>query len=487
METTLQAPVGRGGRAGAGAWALAALSLCMLMSSLGTSIANVALPVLAQAFDASFQQVQWVVLAYLLSVTITVVGVGRLGDMVGRKRLLMAGILLFTAAASLAGLAPTLGLLIAARAVQGVGAAIMMALAVAMVGESMPPASTGKAMGLLGAMSAVGTALGPSLGGLLIAVAGWRSIFLIALPIGLLAFMLAHRHLPEAPATGGRGGAKFDKRGTILLGLTVGAFALSSTIGRGSFGAVNVALLGAAFAGLILFLWSQQRAAAPLMPLSTFRRPGIAAGLAMSFLVSTVLMATLVVGPFYLSRALALDAPAVGLVLSVGPIVVACAGIPAGRAADRFGPLLVTAFGLGGIALGCIVLSLVPATFGLFGYIPAIVILTLGYALFQTANNVAMMAVAEVDRRGLVSGLLNLSRNLGLIAGASAMGAAFAGAAGMDHIADALPSAVAAAARLTFGVAAMLILLALPFALRAVLPALPAQRVFRILPRQPNL
>ena len=174
-------------------WVLASLSLSMLLSSLGTSSANVALPALADAFGASFQAVQWVVLAYLLAITTLIVSVGRLGDIVGRRRLLVAGIALFTVASVICGLTPGFALLIAARAVQGIGAAIMMALTMAFVGEAVPKARTGSAMGLLGTMSAVGTALGPSLGGALIAGPGWRAIFLVNVPLGLVALFLAHR------------------------------------------------------------------------------------------------------------------------------------------------------------------------------------------------------------------------------------------------------------------------------------------------------
>ncbi len=177
-------------------WALASLSLAILLSSLGTSIANVALPTLAQAFDASFQHVQWIVLAYLLAITTLIVSVGRLGDIVGRRRLLLAGLLLFTVASVLCGIAPTLWLLIAARAAQGLGAAVMMALGMALVGETVPKARTGRAMGLLGTMSAVGTALGPTLGGVLIAAFGWRAIFLVNVPLTIIAVLLAHRYLP---------------------------------------------------------------------------------------------------------------------------------------------------------------------------------------------------------------------------------------------------------------------------------------------------
>src|SRR5712675_2106393 len=168
-------------------WALAGLSLSMLLASLGTSIANVALPTLAQAFAASFQAVQWIVLAYLLAITTLIVGAGRLGDITGRRRLLLAGIFLFTAASVLCGVAPTLWLLIAARAAQGLGSALMMALSVAFVSEIVGKAKTGSAMGLLGTTSAIGTALGPSLGGVLMAGVGWRAIFLVYAPLGILA------------------------------------------------------------------------------------------------------------------------------------------------------------------------------------------------------------------------------------------------------------------------------------------------------------
>ena len=164
-------------------WALASLALSVLLSSLGTSIANVALPNFAEAFNASFQAVQWIVIAYLLAITTLIVSAGRLGDMIGRRRLLLIGISLFSLASLLSAVAPTLGLLITARALQGLGAAIMMALAMAFVGETVPKEKTGSAIGLLGTMSAIATALGPSLGGVLIAGLSWRAIFLINLPL----------------------------------------------------------------------------------------------------------------------------------------------------------------------------------------------------------------------------------------------------------------------------------------------------------------
>ena len=445
-------------------WVLASLSLSMLLSSLGTSIANVGLPTFAVVFHASFQQVQWVVLAYLLAITTLIVSVGRLGDITGRRRLLLAGIFLFTAASVLCGLAPTLGLLIAARAAQGLGAAIMMALTMAFVGDTVPKAKTGSAMGLLGTMSAIGTALGPSLGGMLIAGPGWRAIFLVNLPLGLLALVLAYRTLPadRRVSMAGRGG--FDLVGTLLLALTLGAYALAMTLGRGSFGLPNIALLAVAVLGAGLFVLAQARAASPLIHLAVFRHAGLTAGLATSALVATVMMATLVVGPFYLSRALGLDAAMVGLVLSVGPLAAALTGVPAGRLADRFGADRITVIGLAGMAAGCFVLSMLPARFGIPGYIAPMVVITVGYALFQTANNTAVMADIRAEQRGVISGLLSLSRNLGLVTGASVMGAVFALASGTTAITLARPEVVASGLHTTFAVAAILMLFAIAIA-----------------------
>jgi EmrB/QacA subfamily drug resistance transporter len=443
------------------AWALAGLSLSMLLSSLGTSIANVALPTLAQVFSASFQEVQWIVLAYLLAITTLIVSVGRLGDIIGRRRLLLAGLVLFTVASGLSGIAPSLSVLIAARMTQGLGAAVMMALTMAFVGEAVPKEKIGSAMGLLGTMSAIGTALGPSLGGILIAGPGWRAIFLVNIPLGILAFVLAHRYLPvdRQGAETDRGG--FDNMGTLLLASTLAAYALAMTIGRGSFGMLNMALLVAAVFGAVLFVFAETRAASPLIRLAMFGDPVLSAGLITNALVATVMMATLVVGPFYLSHALRLDTAHVGLVMSIGPIVSALSGIAAGRVVDRWGAQFIVSVGLAVMAAGSFALSAIPAMLGIAGYIAAIIVLTPGYQLFQAANNTAVMTGIHPDRRGVISGMLNLSRNLGLITGASLMGAVFALAAGMSDITTVRPEDFAAGMQVTFAVAAVLIMIAL--------------------------
>ena len=439
----------------------------MLLSSLGTSSANVALPTLARVFAAPFQSVQWIVLAYLLAITTVIVSVGRLGDLVGRRRLLLAGIAVFTAASVLGGAAPSLAVLVAARAVQGLGAAVMLALTLAFVGQTVPTARFGAATGLLGTMSAIGTALGPSLGGVLISVLDWRAIFLVNVPLGMLAFLLAQRFLPVGERAAAPDRARFDVRGTLLLALALGAYAMAVTTGQERFGPLTVALLAAAAVGAVLFLRAERRAPAPLVRLMMFRDPALSASLAMGALVATVMMATLVVGPFYLSRTLGLSPASVGLALSVGPLVTALTGVPAGRVVDRLGAPRVRSAGLFAMVGGAVALSLASSASGFLGYLGPLVVLTAGYAAFQTANNTAVMAGVRSDQRGVTSGLLNLSRNLGLLTGASVMGAVFALGSASADVATAGPGSVAAGMHLTFAVAALLVAVALVVALRS--------------------
>lgn len=435
-------------------WRLASLSVALLLSSLGTSSANVALPALMHAFDASFQSVQWVVLSYLLAVTTLIVGAGRLGDLIGRRRLLLLGLVVFTAGSALCGAAPDLALLIAGRALQGLGAASMMAPALALGSETAPPGKTGTALGLLGTMSAVGTAVGPSLGGVLISAAGWRTLFLLNVPLGVLGFALARKHLRPDRGTPAHEQGRFDLMGTMLLAVSLGAYALALTLGRGAFGALNWGCLLASATASLAFVLCQRRVASPLLPLGLLRLPGLRAGLALATIASLVVMTTLVVGPFFLTLGLGLGAGATGLVLTVGPLVAATAGLPAGRLVDRLGATRMNVAGLLALAAGCVLLALAPIG-GIAGYVIPVALLTAGYALFQTANNTMMLAAVGTENRGTAAGLVTLARNLGLLTGASAMGAVFAFASASD-LPVTPPESVMAGMRVTFGVAAVL-------------------------------
>lgn len=448
---------------------LAALSLPMLMSSLDTSIVNAVLPTLAGALGAPFAHVQWVVLAYLLAVTTLIVGAGALGDRLGRRRMLLAGIVLFTAASAACGLAPSLGALVAARALQGAGAAAMMALSLASIGDAAPHDRSGRAIGLLATMSAIGTALGPSLGGVLAAASGWRVVFLVNVPAGIASFALAWFALPRDRRPADSNGRRFDVAGMVVLALTLPACALAMTLDHPGAGPWRIALLLAAALGAGLFAVVESRAPGPIVSLPMLGDRRLASSLAAGVLVAAVMMSTLVVGPFYLVGGLGLDGARAGLVLSAGPLVVALSSLLAGRAVDRFGASRVAGAGLAAIGAGALLLCGLPTSLGVRGYVCAIATLAAGYALFQTANNTLVIAGMAPERRGVASGLLSLARNLGLITGASALGALFALATGTDQLPAASPEAIARGMRTTFAVAAAL--MAGAFALTRATPA----------------
>jgi MFS family permease len=378
------------------------LALSMLLASLGTSIANIALPAMMDAFSVSFTEVQAVVVAYLSALTVTVTIAGRLGDRIGLKPALITGLGLFFVASLLCALAPTLWLLVAARVFQGVGAAFLMTLSMALMRQTTRQDELGRAMGLLGTVSAVGTALGPSLGGLITPMIGWPGIFWVQLPLAAIAIALAATTLPEQPV-------EPVKTHSKLLSV------------------LN----------------------ARLIP-----------GLTINTLVAAVMMTTLVVGPFYLSLGLGLTGEQAGFVMATGPVVAIVSGLPSGKLVDTLGSNRILSFGLIHLALGALALAFLPNVIGLAGYLLPIVVLTVGYQLFQSANNTAVLADVSPSHRGTVSGVLNLSRNLGLIMGASAMGLVFSIGAETADLGRATPAMIANGMRLTFTVAAGMITVA---------------------------
>ncbi|GAB4063991.1 MFS transporter [Ancylobacter sonchi] len=380
-----------------------ALALTMLLASLGTSIANIALPALSQAFSASLAESRWVVVAYLGGLTASTLIAGHLGDRYGPKHIHIVGLALFSVASLACGFASSLWFLIAARAFQGVGAAFLMTLSMALMRDNAGDAGIGRAMGLLGTVSALGTALGPSLGGILIAATGWRGIFLIQVPVAAFALILCLVVLPANVPGAGRSSRELPP---VLMGR-------------------------------------------------------LAPCLSANLMVAAVMMATLVVGPFYLGPGLGLIDLQVGLVMSVGPLISILCGIPSGRLVDAIGARRVVWLGLAMLTAGTLLLALLPEAIGVSGYILAIAILTPGYQLFQAANNTRALADTAADLRGAVSGLLGLSRNIGLIAGAYIMAAIFAFGVGTEEYAHAGSGAIASGMQLTLTIACGLMLAAM--------------------------
>ncbi|MEY8828250.1 MFS transporter [Sedimentitalea sp. XS_ASV28] len=444
---------------------LLALAAASLTASLGISVASVLLPTLTRHFGVSVSEAQWVVLAYLMAVTVTIVSAGRLGDLFGHRRVMILGLIVFVAGSILSATAPSLALLILWRAIQGIGGAILIALPLSITRDMVPPGRLGRVMGLLGTTSAVGTALGPSLGGLVLAWSDWRLAFWLLAGFSGLTLVLALltiRRDDERPRASVR---SLDLAGTFLLIIALATYSLATSGGVAGIPGSVVVLALATVIATALFVVVETRVIMPLVPMTVLLDRVAGSGFAMNILVGTVMMATLVIGPFFLTFSLGLDEAVVGLVLAVGPVVSAVSGVPAGRLTDRFGPRRVMRTGLLQTMIGLLCLAYLPRYFGVGGYIAALILLTPAFQLFLAANNTAVMSGAGRDERGRLAGLLGLSRNLGLMTGAAAMSTLFVIFMGTGEAAEAPIADISRAFSATFSAAAGLIAIALGMAI----------------------
>ncbi|MGN8039688.1 MFS transporter [Chitinophaga sp. 22321] len=286
-------------------WAVKAavigISLILFMVNLDTSIVIVGLPVLMKALQASFAAAQWVVLSYMLLLTALIAGAGRLGDIFGKKKLYLLGIALFTLASLGCGIAPGIGTLIACRALQGIGAAFCLSLSFALAGDLVPKAHLGRTMGWLTMMVPLGIASGPTCGGILVSTLGWQSMFLVNIPIGILAYGLVRKYVP---VTAKGNPQQTDWTGMILLAAVLVCYCLGMTFmeDQGLWSQPVLLLLAGFTGGLVLFVRYEKRVKQPFLDMRLFRNPLLSASLIAALLVYTVIMATVVLLPFYLTN-----------------------------------------------------------------------------------------------------------------------------------------------------------------------------------------
>jgi len=396
------------------------------MGQLDASIVTLALPRLGRDLHASVGAVEWVALAYLLVLVATVATVGRIADAVGRKLLYVYGFGVFTAGSVLCGLAPTLAVLIAARVLQAVGAAMLQANSVALITEAMPRPLLGRGIGVQGTAQALGLALGPVVGGALLALGGWRLIFLVNLPAGAIGLTLGWFLLPRSRSRREGGGG--DQLGALLLALGgAGPLVYLSLANRAGYG--DPLLLSALVAGLLAavgFVQRERRVDAPLIDLSILRRGALSVGLSIGLVSYLVLFGTLFVVPYYLT-AEHVGFALVGLQLSVLPVAIAVAAPIAGRRLNRVGDRPLTGGGMILTGVGLLEIALWHGTAGLLA---GLALAGLGLGAFTPANNATIMASAPAGYAGVVSGVLNMTRGMGTAVGVALASAIYIAAAG---------------------------------------------------------
>jgi EmrB/QacA subfamily drug resistance transporter len=406
-------------------YVMAAVAMGVFLATIDFSIVNIALPTLVDSLDTDFATVQWVVLSYLLTLSTLLLSVGRLGDIRGKKRIYGAGFVVFTIGSLLCGISNSAYMLIAMRVIQGVGAAMVLALGPAIITEAFPANERGRSLGLIGSIVSIGIITGPVLGGLILGRLSWHWIFFVNLPVGLLGIWMVRRYVPDIPPTGGKhfdflgAGALFISLLTLLLGLTFGQQ-------MGFSDPVVLSLLGVWLIFLAIFIITELRVQEPMIDLRLFRNGLFSINLITGFLTFVAISGTILLLPFYLQNVRGLDIQTVGLMLMVTPIALGIVAPLSGSLSDRVGSRPVTVVGLIVLVFGYLSMSTLGAETSLVGYVLRLFPIGLGMGIFQSPNNSAIMGAVPKRALGVASSLLAETRTLGSVVGVAVLGAIWA-------------------------------------------------------------
>jgi EmrB/QacA subfamily drug resistance transporter len=393
---------------------LAVVMLGSILGPLDGSILNVILPTITHSFSATMAVAEWVPMVYLLTIAGLVLLFGRLGDIVGYRRIFLTGLAGFVAASVLCATSPTIHTLVAFRALQGVAASMMMAVPLAILTGAFPARQRGRALGLYAISISVGLAVGPSLGGFLTALVSWRAAFLINVPIGLVALAFAVRVLPEMHGRAGR----VDLAGAVLALSALSSFLLFVTHAQqDGLTTFTVVLLGVAVLSGGLFVRTERRSPEPLLPLHLFRSPSLSCGALASLLNFMAQFVVVFLTPFFLQRVLEASPDRVGLIMTAFPLAVLCVAPAAGALSDRVGTVGPAVLGAALAALSCGLLATLPAGAGAEQVGWRLALFGLGAGVFGSPNNSAVMGSAPREHLGVASSLLGTMRTVGMVLG----------------------------------------------------------------------
>lgn len=395
------------------------------MSALDGSVVNTLLPVLGHALHTTVAGIEWVTTIYLLVISGLLLSVGRAGDLFGHKRLFLAGFALFVVGSALCGLANSAHALVALRVVQALGASMLMATSPAILTRSFPASQRGRALGAQGTFTYLGLTVGPSLGGWLADAFGWRSVFYINVPVGVLAIALAMHSIADDHVS--RAEERFDFVGAALF--TAGLVALMVALNQGQeWGWVSALTLGTAAAALVIltmFVRAERRRPAPMLDLSLFGNRTFSASTVSALLNYACVYAVTFVLPFLLIQGRGLSTAQAGLVLTAQPIVMAVVAPISGALSDRLGSRGLATVGMLLLAAGLVALGLLVAHASLLQLASALALVGLGIGIFVSPNNSALMGAAPRNRQGIASGVLATARNVGMVLGVGFAGAIF--------------------------------------------------------------
>jgi MFS transporter, DHA2 family, multidrug resistance protein len=402
-------------------WSMASIWLALTMAVLDGAIANVALPTIARELGASPASSVWIINAYQLTITVLLLPLAALGDRIGYKCIYIPGLAVFTIGSGACALSHTLGLLIVARVLQGVGAACIMSMNAALVRATYPASMLGRGIGYNAMVLSVSAAVGPTLASLILAIRPWEWLFLINLPIGVAALVIGRKSLPEPQGHDSPFDWSSATLSAAMMGLIVFGAEMFAREGAGA-GLVMVAFGIAAGAALVWRDWSRPN---PLMPVDLLRIPIFALSISTSIVSFGAQMLAYVAMPFLLQSVLGRSVFATGLLMTPWPIAVGIAAPFAGRLADKVPSGLLGGIGLAIFAAGLFALSRMGPSPDNLSIAWRMAVCGLGFGLFQSPNNRTIVSSAPKPRSGAAGGMLATARLLGQTAGAVTVGAAF--------------------------------------------------------------
>lgn len=390
------------------------VSIGIFMATLDGSIVNIALPTLTRLFDTDIPTVSWVILSYLLTITTFLLTLGRLSDMYGRKKVFAGGLLVFSFGSALCSLSTSVGQLIAFRVVQGFGAAMIMATSTAIVTYAFPHTERGKAMGIIGTVVSIGSMAGPALGGFLIDLIGWQSIFYINVPIGIFAAAYSWKVLESEEVHKGQ---KFDITGAFFMFISVTSLMLAITQGQGmGWNSPLIIGLFSVFAiTLMIFLYIENKAIQPMVELHLFRNRPFSASNTSSFLSFVAMFAIILLMPYYLEEILNYSTIHVGMTLIAIPLVMAVVAPVSGWLSDKTNSFTLSSLGMVVTCIALYMLGILDQNSTQLDIVIGLGLVRLGMGLFQSPNSSIVMGSVPVNRLGIAGSLLGIMRNLGMV------------------------------------------------------------------------
>lgn len=386
------------------------------MTTLDSSIVNVALPTMAKDLGTTMAGIEWVVTSYLITICATILLFGRFGDIIGKSKVFKIGIGVFTLGSLLCGLSNSLLMLIISRIIQAIGAAAAMATNQGIITETFPTTERGRALGMTGTAVALGTMVGPTLGGLIVSVAPWEYIFLINIPIGILVYIgvvkvLNFKKVKEK--------VPFDIKGTILFMLSIILLFTSINFGQ-SLGYTNPIIIGAFILSLVLlfiFIKIEQKILSPMLDISIFRNKLFSLSIFCGFTSFVAIGAINIILPFYYQDVLKLSPSSAGFMMTVSPIILAIVAPISGHLSDKIGSEKISAIGLSILNIGVFCLSIFTEYTALIVVAIFVGLLSFGSGIFQSPNNSLIMSTVDKTKLGIAGSINGLVRNLGTTTG----------------------------------------------------------------------